>query len=70
MLRQFDRIRRSSPPVKPDPEPQEETPDENAAQKQKRPWYIRIPLKFAINIVRLIIAMAMLSFLLSFIGKG
>lgn len=43
---------------------------ENSGDKKKRrPWYIRIPLKFAINLIRLLIALALLSYLLSFVGK-
>ena len=38
-------------------------------KKKRRPWYIRIPLKFAINLIRLLIALALLSYLLSFVGK-
>lgn len=67
MLRQFNRIQQSTP--KSDAEkPGTDAPNDESL-KRKQPWYVRIPLKFAINIVRLIIAMAMLSFLLSFLGK-
>lgn len=63
MLRQFNRISESGT----------EKPEADAltdeSPKRKLPWHVRIPLKFAINIVRLVIAMAMLSFLLSFLGK-
>lgn len=40
-----------------------------ACKKKRRPWYIRIPLKFAINLIRLLIALALLSYLLPFVGK-
>lgn len=43
--------------------------EDSGDKKKKRPWYIRIPLKFAINLIRLLIALALLSYLLSFVGK-
>lgn len=43
--------------------------EDSADKKKRRPWYIRIPLKFAINLIRLLIALALLSYLLSFVGK-
>lgn len=43
--------------------------ENSANKKKKRPWFIRIPLKFAINLIRLLIALALLSYLLSFVGK-
>lgn len=67
MLRLFNRIQQSTPES--DTEKFGTDAPNDESPKRKQPWYIRIPLKFAINIVRLIIAMAMLSFLLSFLGK-
>lgn len=43
--------------------------EDSGDKKKRRPWYIRIPLKFAINLIRLLIALALLSYLLSFVGK-
>lgn len=67
MLRQFNRIQQGTSELGAE-KPETDVPNDES-QKRKKPWYVRIPLKFAINIVRLIIAMAMLSFLLSFLGK-
>lgn len=43
--------------------------EDSGDKKKRRPWYIRIPLKFAINLIRLLIALELLSYLLSFVGK-
>ena len=43
--------------------------EDSGDKKKRRPWYMRIPLKFAINLIRLLIALALLSYLLSFVGK-
>lgn len=43
--------------------------EDSGDKKKRRPWYIRMPLKFAINLIRLLIALALLSYLLSFVGK-
>lgn len=43
--------------------------EDSGDKKKRRPWYIRIPLKFATNLIRLLIALALLSYLLSFVGK-
>lgn len=38
-------------------------------KKEEHPWYLRLLLKFAINIVRLLIALLALSFLLHVAGN-
>lgn len=43
--------------------------EDSGDKKKRRPWYIRIPLKFAINLIRLLIALALLLYLLPFVGK-
>ena len=67
MLRQFNRIQQSVSESDAE-KPGTDAPNDKSP-KRKLPWYARIPLKFAINIVRLVIAMAMLLFLLSFLDK-
>lgn len=67
MLRQFNRIQQGTSESGAE-KPETDAPNDESP-KRNLPWHVRIPLKFAINIVRLVIAMAMLSFLLSFLDK-